>query len=173
MDAFDDIMTALDTPVAVVTTATASDRAGCLIGFHAQASIQPPRLAIWLSKANHTYRVGILASHLAVHFLADTDHDLAELFGTRTGDDIDKFAHCDWEPTEEGVPLLDRCGHRIVLRKHAVLDDGGDHVCVVGDPVTATSSGPFTPLRLAAVRDLVAGHPVDERPVPPTGRAAD
>lgn len=56
-DAFDSVMASLDAPMAVVTTAVDDERAGCLIGFHAQSSIDPGRYCVWLSKANHTYRV--------------------------------------------------------------------------------------------------------------------
>ena len=50
------------------------------------------RYFVWLSKANHTYRVGSLAARFAVHWLAEGDLDLAEHFGTLTGNDVDKFA---------------------------------------------------------------------------------
>jgi flavin reductase (DIM6/NTAB) family NADH-FMN oxidoreductase RutF len=68
-DAFATIMSSLDAQLIVVTTAEAQERAGCLVGFHAQASIEPARYCIWLSKANHTYRVALRSTHLAIHFL--------------------------------------------------------------------------------------------------------
>lgn len=172
-DAFDSIMASLDAPMAIVTTASGDERAGCLIGFHAQASIEPRRHAVWLSKANHTYRVALMGSHLAVHLLTSSDRDLAELFGTSSGDDVDKFAKCEWEPSEVGPPLLTRCENRLLLERMTVLDDGGDHVCVIGRPLMATTAGPFEPLRLSAVNDLEPGHRAEERPRPPTERAAD
>ena len=67
---FGALMGALDAPMAVVTTTAGGERGGCLIGFHAQSSIDPARYTVWLSKANHTYRLALRASHLAVHFLA-------------------------------------------------------------------------------------------------------
>lgn len=91
-DAFTTIMSSLDNPLIVVTTAEGHERAGCLVGFHAQSSISPGRYCVWLSKANHTYRVGLRATHLAVHFLTSGDLALAERFGTLTGDETDKFA---------------------------------------------------------------------------------
>ena len=83
--AFKSIAAALDGPLVIVTTAEGGERAGCLVGFHVQSSIDPERYAIWLSKANHTYRVGLRASHFALHFLTDADLPLAERFGTQTG----------------------------------------------------------------------------------------
>ena len=67
--------------------------------------------------------------------------------------------------------MLAACPHRLVVRKTAVLDEGGDHVCVVTEPVEVVTAGPFTPLRLSAVADLDAGHGAGDRPTPPTERA--
>ena len=171
-DAFDTIMTTLSSPMVVVTTAMGDERAGCLVGFHAQASIEPARYCVWLSKANHTYRVAIRASHLAVHFLTSDDRDLARIFGTETGDDLDKFDLCDTEPGPHDVPLLSRCANRLVARRVALLDAGGDHVCVLAEPIDVQASASFTPLRLADVSDLDAGHEAEERDDPPTERAS-
>jgi flavin reductase (DIM6/NTAB) family NADH-FMN oxidoreductase RutF len=169
-DRFDALAAALDTAVVVVTVAApdGGERAGCLVGFHSQCSIEPRRYAVWLSKVNHTYRVALLAEHVAVHPLGAGDRDLAELFGGRTGDDVDKFARCDWEPGPGGVPLLaGRAGGRVVLRRTALLDVGGDHSCLVGEPVLAdppdpSAPGGFVPLRLATAGTVPPGHPIPD-----------
>ena len=170
-EAFDELVAALDGALVVVTVAAGDERAGCLVGFHSQCSIDPPRYALWLSKANRTFRVALHARHLAVHLLADADHDLAALFGGETGDDVDKFAACAWTPGPDGVPLLDRVPRRVVARKRTLLDDGSDHVCVVLEPVDAVAAGPFAPLRLSAVDDVDPGHAAEERPQPVDERA--
>jgi flavin reductase (DIM6/NTAB) family NADH-FMN oxidoreductase RutF len=107
-DAFGAIMASLDSPLVVVTVAAAEpgELAGCLVGFHSQSSIEPGEYSIWLSKANHTYRVALRATHVAIHFLTPPDLPLAELFGTRTGDDVDKFADLAYELGPGGVPVL-------------------------------------------------------------------
>jgi flavin reductase (DIM6/NTAB) family NADH-FMN oxidoreductase RutF len=170
-DPFDTIMASLDTPMVVVTTAMGDERAGCLVGFHAQSSIDPHRYSLWLSKANHTYRVMLRSGFLAVHYLHDGDDDLARLFGTTSGDDVDKFTRCATEEGPHGVPVLTACPDRLVVRRVALLDEGGDHVCVVTEPVEAFSGGRFTPMRLSAVDHLEPGHAAEERLVPPTERA--
>lgn len=170
-DAFEAIMRSLDSHLVVVTTAVADERAGCLVGFHTQSSIDPHRYAVWLSKANHTYRVGLRATHLAVHFLTDGDRDLAERFGTLTGDTTDKFEGLAVEIGAGRAPVLRGCPHWLVLRRTALLDEGGDHVCVALEPVDGRSDGPFVPLRLSQVADLVPGHDSEERHSPPTERA--
>lgn len=171
-DAFDRLMAVTDPPMAVVTTASPAERAGCLVGFHAQCSIDPRRYVVWLSKANHTHRVGLHASHFAVHFLTADDHDLAELFGSLSGDDVDKFERCGWQPHPAGPPLLDRCPNRLVGRRVAMLDEGSDHVCIVLEPVDVEAASEFQPLRLGQVTDIPPGHGSDERPLPPTERSA-
>jgi hypothetical protein len=50
----------------------------------------------------------------------------------------------------------------VVLRRTSLWDDGGDHVCFVGEPIDAQSTGDLVPLRMSAVRDVDAGHAADD-----------
>ena len=111
---------------------------------------------------NRTTRLAIEATHVAVHLLDVHDRHLAELFGGETGDGTDKFAGLRWTPGPGDAPLLEGCPNRFVLEIDHVLDTEGDHVCVVGRPVTADDAGPMHPLRLGDVIDIRAGHPPDE-----------
>jgi len=165
----------LDQAMAIITTATNEERAGCLIGFHAQGSIDPFQYALWISKANHTYRVGLHAEHFAVHFPSIEDHDLAELFGGETGDEIDKFELVDWEPGPGGVPLLQRLPHRLLGRRVELFDAGGDHVCVLVEAIGGSGgpTPPLRPLRLSDATDITPGHEAEERPEPQEPAAAD
>lgn len=133
-DGFDRMVGGVDYPMYVVTAAAGDERAGCLVGFTTQCSIDPPRFLACLSKANHTYRVGQRASVLAVHLLAADDSATAELFGSETGDEIDKFARCAWSAGVDGVPVLDGAlawfAGRVVDRV-----DLGDHVGHVLEPL--------------------------------------
>jgi flavin reductase (DIM6/NTAB) family NADH-FMN oxidoreductase RutF len=172
-DAFGEIMHSADATLVVVTTAEAGERAGCLVGFHAQSSMSPERYCAWLSKANHTYRVAQRSAYLAVHFLTTADGLLAERFGTLSGDHADKFAGLEVRELTGGVPVLVGCVSWLVLRRTTMLDEGGDHVCVTGEPVAARSGGPFRPLRVSDVGHLVPGHLNSERPHPPTERAPE
>jgi flavin reductase (DIM6/NTAB) family NADH-FMN oxidoreductase RutF len=170
-DAFGSIMGSLDPPLIVVTTAVGQERAGCLVGFHAQSSIEPPRYCVWLSKANHTYRVALRSTHLGIHFLSADDLALAQLFGTLTGDDVDKFAELEVQSGPGDVPVLTACQNRLVVRRSALLDEGGDHVCIPAEAVAAHDGGPFEPLRLSMAAHLEPGHGNEERNDPPTERA--
>jgi flavin reductase (DIM6/NTAB) family NADH-FMN oxidoreductase RutF len=168
---FPDLVAQLDPAMAVVTTVSGGERAGCLVGFHAQCSIAPNRYVVWLSKANHTYRVALHAEHLAVHFLGQGNLPVAAHFGTTSGDRVDKLAQCDWRAGPGEVPLLTACGDRFVGRKVALLDEGSDHVCVVLEPLEAASTGDLRPLRLSQVDHLEPGHDAQERPEPSETRA--
>jgi flavin reductase (DIM6/NTAB) family NADH-FMN oxidoreductase RutF len=169
---FDDLMGRLDHAMAIVTTAAGDVRSGCLVGFHSQCGIDPPRLAIWLSKGNHTYRVGVLCETFAVHFPTAGQHDLARLFGADTGDDVDKFVHCAWTRGPDDVPLIDACPTRFVGRRVALVDAGADHVCLVLAPVQVDEpDGPDEPdpdgwLMFHDVVGLTAGHPPTDRQHP-------
>ena len=136
-DAFDALMARTDPTMVIVTTVAGDERSGCLVGFHCQCSIEPPRLAVWLSKANHTHLVGAHAETFAVHWVPAGRHDLAELFGGTTGDEVDKLDLCAWTPGPDGVPLLDDCPDLIVGRRTAWLDVDTDHSCLMLEPLEA------------------------------------
>jgi flavin reductase (DIM6/NTAB) family NADH-FMN oxidoreductase RutF len=159
---FEALTSAFDYPMFVVTCASGRDRAGCLVGFATQCSIEPPRFLVCISRANHTVRVAKSAEVLAVHLLASDQKDIAELFGARTGDDLDKFERCRWEPGLSGVPVLVDCPYRFIGR---VVDRFalGDHTGYVLDLVDASSAseterGRFETLTFQEVRDIEPGH---------------
>ena len=161
-DLFADLMAKLDQSMVIVTTSAGDERSGCLVGFHSQSSIDPPRYVLWISRANHTHAVATRASVFGVHAVPADRHDLAELFGGATGDDIDKLERCEWTPGPEGVPLLDRCPDRFVGRRIAWMDADGDHSGVVLEPIDVQTGGDGPWLRLADVIDIDAGHDPEE-----------
>jgi flavin reductase (DIM6/NTAB) family NADH-FMN oxidoreductase RutF len=165
-DPFDDLVAHLDTGMVIVTVASATERDGCLVGFHSQASIHPHRYVVWLSTANRTCRVAADPSttHLAVHVLSARDRDLAVHFGGQTEDDpaVDKLADLRWTPGPGGAPLLDALPDRFVgriLSRDPV--PGGDHVPSLLEPVEAwsTERAKEAPLRLHQAIDIDPGHP--------------
>ena len=155
---FHRITGAIDYPMFVVTAAADGERAGCLVGFTTQCSISPPRYVVCISERNHTYRVAAGADVLGVH-LVDSDHaELAELFGTSTGDDGDKFASCRWEEGPGGVPLLTDLSTRFLGRVVRRVD-AGDHLALFVD-VEEASAEPddVRALTFQQVRHLQPGH---------------
>lgn len=124
----------LDYPVFVVTAQHDGRHAGCLVGFTSQVSIDPARLLVCLSVENHTYDIAREASVLAVHLLHRDQMDLAALFGSETGDEIDKFARCRWHAGPEGVRVLtDAAGWMAGSVRERI--PFGDHVGFLLDPI--------------------------------------
>ena len=156
-ETFNALVSELDYPMFVVTTAAQGERAGCLVGFATQCSIDPPRFLVCISKQNRTYRVARDAGVVAVHFLPADAEDLAELFGGRTGDDVDKFAQCEWSEGPGGVPLLERCRNRFA-GKVVERTDAGDHVAFVLEPVAAEKGHPGAQFPFHRAKRIEAGH---------------
>lgn len=159
-DGFDRIVGTIDYPMYVVTASAGGERAGCLVGFTTQCSIDPARFLACLSKANHTYRVAQRSSVLAVHLLARDDEALAELFGSGTGDEVDKFTRCSWSPGPDGTPVLDDA---VAWFAGPVVDrvDLGDHVGHVLVPLPGVGGvreeGAYYSFRQG--RRMEPGHP--------------
>jgi flavin reductase (DIM6/NTAB) family NADH-FMN oxidoreductase RutF len=157
-DAFDVIARRLDYPMFVATTIGADgERAGCLVGFATQCSIDPPRFLVCVSDKNRTYRVLREAEAMALHVLPADADDIAELFGGETADEIDKFERCKWRDGPGGLPILERCPSWFAGR---VVDriELGDHVGHVLDPFAgeAGDAGPVFPFSRA--KRIEPGH---------------
>jgi flavin reductase (DIM6/NTAB) family NADH-FMN oxidoreductase RutF len=147
----------LDYPMLVVTTRAEGQRAGCLVAFATQCSIDPARFLVCLSDKNRTLRIAEHADALAVHFLPAAAIGLARLFGSETGDDQDKFARCRWHDGPGGLPILDECGRwfagRILERRQL-----GDHIGFLLEPFAAADDGHTDTLSLQRANRLEPGH---------------
>ncbi|HEV2089394.1 MAG TPA: flavin reductase family protein [Cryptosporangiaceae bacterium] len=141
----------------IVTATDGTRRAGCLAGFSTQCSIDPPRYLVCLSKNNHTYSVARHADALAVHLPGPAEMELATLFGTQTGFEVDKFSRCAWHEGPAGVPLLDGCPRWFtgrILQRH----DVGDHVAFLLHLTSVSSEPGSGQLGFQDVRHLDAGN---------------
>jgi flavin reductase (DIM6/NTAB) family NADH-FMN oxidoreductase RutF len=155
-ETFNAVVGGLEYPMFIVTARVGDERLGCLVGFATQTSIHPQRFLVCLSHTNRTYRRGRDAELLGVHCVPAGADELAELFGGETGDDVDKFARCEWHDGPEGVPILDACENWFVgrvLRRVAA----GDHDAFLLEPIAAScgAHGEFTFHR---ARNIIAGH---------------
>ncbi|MBN9634458.1 MAG: flavin reductase [Actinobacteria bacterium] len=156
--AFDDFVDLLDYPMFVVTARADGQMVGCLVGFATQASIDPPRFLVGLSRQNHTTSIARAATHLAVHVLPREDLSLAELFGGETGDDVDKFEQCDWHLGPEGTPIL-AAAMGWFVGEIVQRFDMGDHVGHLLVPVTGSADNTGRrPVYFTDVKDLSPGH---------------
>lgn len=145
-------------PVYIVTASAGGERAGCVVGFASEVSLDPPRFMACISRANATFPVAMRAGRLAVHAVTEAQRDLAELFGGETGDDVDKFALCEWAAEADGTPILAGCPTWFV---GSVVDrvDLGDHVGCVLAPERWRDGGPIEQLTAPDLARLEPGHP--------------
>jgi flavin reductase (DIM6/NTAB) family NADH-FMN oxidoreductase RutF len=158
---FPKLMGELDYPMFVVTACADGERSGCLVGFTSQTSIHPARFLVCISEKNHTYPVAMRSSVLAVHLLARAprERELASLFGSETGDEVDKFAGIGWEPGVGGVPLLDDLPNRFVGRVLERFTSFGDHTGFLLEPLEAEKGEELDGgLGFQDVKDLEPGH---------------
>ena len=154
---FDSLVGDLDYPMFIVTATAGDDRAGCLIGFATQTSIDPKRFLVCLSRRNRTYRVARRTDLLGVHFVPSEATGLAELFGGTTGDEVDKFAAVDWHPGAGGVPIVEACPNWFVGR---VLDrmEAGDHDAFLLEPVDAQQGRAAAEFTFHRAKRIEPGH---------------
>jgi flavin reductase (DIM6/NTAB) family NADH-FMN oxidoreductase RutF len=158
--AFESIVGRIDYPMFVVTALVDEERAGCLVGFATQCSIDPPRFLVCMSDTNRTTRLVEQgdAAALVVHLVPEEAGHIVELFGGETGDDTDKFARCAWSPGPEGIPVLADCpswfAGRMVERVPL-----GDHIGHVLEPFAGedASAGGWFPFSRA--KEIEPGHP--------------
>jgi flavin reductase (DIM6/NTAB) family NADH-FMN oxidoreductase RutF len=157
VSAFHAVVGRLDYPMLIVTTAAGGERAGCLVGFATQCSIDPARFLACVSVTNRTHRVLMGASALAVHVAPEDAGDLVELFGGETGDDADKFARCEWSDGPRGLPVLARCPSWFVgdVVERVPL---GDHVGHVLEPVAGEAGGDGRAFPFQRARRIEPGH---------------
>ncbi len=157
-EAFAELGDHLDYPMFIVTASAGGRKAGCLVGFCTQCSIDPPRFMVFLSEKNFTYRVSKEAKALAVHLVPRDGGDLAQLFGEETGDEIDKFERCVWAMGPLETPLIERCEDRFVGRViDRVPTGGGDHVGFLLDPIDIHAGGGDF-LFFSRAKQLEPGH---------------
>ncbi|HEX7166671.1 MAG TPA: flavin reductase family protein [Acidimicrobiales bacterium] len=160
---FQRLVARLDYPMYVVTTVAADDgeRSGCLAGFVIQCSIHPARHVVWVSEKNHTCRVVERADVLAVHALHRGNRDLARLFGSETGDEVDKFSECEWSEGPDRVPVVAGTAGWFAARIADRLPHTGDHVGYLVEPIAAwlPDDDDLRPdLGFQSVRDIDPGH---------------
>jgi flavin reductase (DIM6/NTAB) family NADH-FMN oxidoreductase RutF len=155
--AFNALVGHLEYSMFIVTARTGDERLGCLVGFATQTSIDPARFLVCLSHVNRTYRRGRDSEFLGVHCVPADAEDLAELFGGRTGDEVDKFALVAWHDGPGGVPIIDRCRNWFVGH---VLNriEAGDHDAFLLEPIAA-HAGEQNDFTFHRAKHIVPGHP--------------
>jgi flavin reductase (DIM6/NTAB) family NADH-FMN oxidoreductase RutF len=155
--AFHALVGDLDYPMYIVTAADGERRDGCLVGFATQTSVSPPRFLVCLSSRNLTYEIACRTEVLGVHLVPHDAGDLARLFGSQSGHDVDKLERCEWRPGPGGVPILAECENWFAGR---VLErvPAGDHDAFLLEPVAAERGRPATELTFRRAKRMEPGR---------------
>ncbi len=155
---FERVAAELDYPMLIATPSADGELSGCLVGFATQVSLLPARFLVCLSDKNHTLRVAGRASHLAVHYVAVGQVELARLFGEQTGDEIDIFVRCEWDMTADNLPVLTEAECWFAGPIVDVVSFG-DHMGFVIEPDRGAVAERSTELlSFFSVRDFEPGH---------------
>jgi flavin reductase (DIM6/NTAB) family NADH-FMN oxidoreductase RutF len=154
---FNELTGEIDYSMLIVTTSAGTQRAGCLVGFGTQCSVDPPRYLVCLSEKNRTFCVAAHSEALIVHYPRADQTELVELFGGETGDDVDKFARCSWREGPMGMPVLDGCPRWFA---GAIVDriPLGDHIGFLLAPFAAEKGGEADSFPFHRARRIDAGH---------------
>jgi flavin reductase (DIM6/NTAB) family NADH-FMN oxidoreductase RutF len=95
---------------------------------------------------------------MMVHVPSPDERALAELFGERTGDEVDKFAGVAWDPGPDGVtPVLSDCTRWFAARVLQQVDSG-DHTSFLVEAFAASSGTEKSQLGFQQAKDMTPGH---------------
>jgi flavin reductase (DIM6/NTAB) family NADH-FMN oxidoreductase RutF len=137
--AFRDVMAAVCTPVAVVTSVRAGVPHGTTVSAFASLSMNPPMVLVSLDRGSDLLTMVRETGRFGINVLGSDQADLALRFARKDGPA--KFEGVPWELRAEVPRLPDVVGFAGCTV--ADLVPGGDHVIVLGDVVaTELAAGP-------------------------------
>jgi flavin reductase (DIM6/NTAB) family NADH-FMN oxidoreductase RutF/rubredoxin len=91
----------------VVSSSTRNEKSGFIGNTVFQITSKPPKVAIGVSRDNHTHGVIVDSGFCAVTVLnQNADPALIQTFGYQSSRDIDKFAKAAWRQGENGSPVV-------------------------------------------------------------------
>jgi len=96
-----------------------------------QASYDPVLLAVSVNPHHASYPLIRAARSFSVNVLRKEQIDVARLFGTHSGRDMDKLRNVSWTSGETGAPILDDAMAWFECELSAVMP-AGDHQIILG-----------------------------------------
>ncbi|MEU4157334.1 flavin reductase family protein [Actinoplanes sp. NPDC026670] len=133
---FREVMAAVATPVAVVTTMTGDQPHGTTVSAFASLSMDPPMVLVSLARTSELLARVRDSNRFGLNVLGASHAGLATTFAARSG--TSRFHDVDWT-TEHGVPRLNGVPGWLACEV-TDLFDGGDHVIVLGQVLAADRS---------------------------------
>ena len=129
-----------------VTIVTCRDPQGTPVGLTANSftsvSLDPPLLLVCVGKSTSSAPALAAAGHFAVNVLQTGQQPQSIRFAAK-GED--RFGATQWQPGEDGAPLLHESLGVFECRTHAI-HDGGDHHILIGEVTRASFDAALDPL---------------------------
>jgi flavin reductase (DIM6/NTAB) family NADH-FMN oxidoreductase RutF/pimeloyl-ACP methyl ester carboxylesterase len=124
-----DAMGCFSTGITVVTALSGNGRpVGLTANSFTSVSLDPPLVLACIARSARSLSVFESTSHFGINILHIGQQPISNLFSSRVED---RFSQIDWEPGQNGVPVLTKSLASIECARHAVYD-GGDHIILVG-----------------------------------------
>jgi len=138
----------LSHPVVIVTARTDDKMNGMTAAWASQISIEPPIMCVSISPLRYTWELLKEAENFGISVLGEGQERIAEVFGTTSGRNSDKFKVLGMEPFfgYGDVPLIPGSIAAFVCRKKDEVEQG-DHFAVFGEVVEAWEGQERPPLR--------------------------
>ncbi len=135
-------------PIVVVTARRGEETNGMTAAWASQISIEPPIMCVSISPERYTWEMLEGAGYFGVSILGQGQERIAEIFGTVSGREGDKFSMLGIDPfnAAEGIPLIPGSLAAFVCKKLDAFKQG-DHFAVFGEVVEAWKGGELEPLR--------------------------
>lgn len=96
-----------------------------------QASFEPVLLAVSVNPGHASYPLIRGARHFSINVLRKDQMDMARLFGTHSGHEMDKLRNVSWTTGQTGAPILDDAMAWFECELTAVMP-AGDHCLILG-----------------------------------------
>jgi flavin reductase (DIM6/NTAB) family NADH-FMN oxidoreductase RutF len=130
--------------VAILTTTDSGGAPhGATVGSFIPLSKRPPLVGVALDRRAGILPILTASGSFALNVLDERATDVSALFATKG---VDRFAAVSWSRGPHGLPLLPEHATSVVECRVERIDDGGDHVIVVGAVLAARPLGERPPL---------------------------
>lgn len=114
------------TGVTVVTTNTERGPIGITANSFTSVSLDPPLLLWCPAKSSRRHDAFVGAGRFALHVMSTTQDQITWAFANTA----EAFDHCDWEMSDDGVPLISGCPARFECTIRDRID-AGDHTVII------------------------------------------
>ncbi|WP_129409071.1 flavin reductase family protein [Marinitoga lauensis] len=131
--------------VSIVTINSNGTLNGITVAWITRVSIKPPMIAISIGKQRYSYELLENIDKFGVCILSKEQKDLAKLFGSKSGRNVNKFENVDFELTKNGIPKIKNI---VAFFECKIVNkaDAGDHVIYIGEVINQEILKTDTPL---------------------------